>query len=101
MASLVVNHRQNYLRCNAFQWSQAAQQAFDKLKSAMSSAPVLTLPDFSKEFIVETDASSEGIGVVLQHEGHPIAFISKAFGLQNQGLSVYEKELLVTTFAVG
>lgn len=40
------------------------------------------------------------MGAVSPQEGHPIAFISKAFGPRNSSLSVYEKELLAITFAV-
>ena len=66
----------------------------------MISPPVLTLPDFLEEFIVETDASGIGIGAVLMQKGHPIAFISKALSQKHQGLSVYEKELLAIVYAV-
>ncbi|KAD5318093.1 hypothetical protein E3N88_18039 [Mikania micrantha] len=67
---------------------------------SLTSAPVLALPDFSKEFIVETDASAKGLGAVLMQEGHPIAFISKALSTKQQSLSVYEKELLAILMAV-
>lgn len=50
--------------------------------------------------MIETDASGAGMGVVLQQNGHPIAFISKAFGPRTQALSIYERELLAITFAV-
>lgn len=62
-----------------FQWTPAAQQAFDKLKTALCSVPVLGLPDFSQPFTVETDASGVGMGAVLSQQNHPIAFFSKVF----------------------
>lgn len=81
-------------------WTDEVQQAFSTLKQAVVSAPVLALPDFSKQFVIESDASDKGIGAVLQQEGHPMAFISKALGPKNLGLSVYEKECLAILFAV-
>jgi transposase InsO family protein len=73
---------------------------FDILKQALAEAPVLSIPNFQKTFVIETDASGGGIGAVLQQEGHPIAYISKALGPRNLGLSIYEKECLAILFAV-
>lgn len=53
------------------------QAAFETLKAKLSATPVLTLPDFSKEFELETDASGQGIGAVLSQNGHPIAYFSQ------------------------
>jgi len=64
------------------------------------SAPVLALPDFSKPFTIETDASANGIGVVLMQSGHPIAYLSKSLGIKAQALSTYEKECLTLIMAV-
>ena len=88
------------LRKNAFHWNESTQQAFEQLKTAMVTAPVLTLPNFSKAFVVETDASGLGIGAVLMQEGHPIAYFSKALSLRHQTLSTYEKELMAVVLVV-
>jgi hypothetical protein len=53
------------LKKNAFSWNDQAEEAFHHLKQAMTTGPVLAFPDFSKPFVVECDASSSGIGVVL------------------------------------
>lgn len=66
------------LRKDAFHQSPVAHKAFDTLKMAMIQSPVLALPDWTQEFIVETDASSRGLGAVLVHGKHLIAFVSKA-----------------------
>jgi hypothetical protein len=56
-----------------FNCNESAQTTFDKLKQAMTTTLVLVFLDFSKEFVVETDACETGIGAVLSQEGHPIA----------------------------
>ncbi|KAJ4811165.1 polyprotein [Rhynchospora pubera] len=88
------------LKKNSFSWNEEAQHAFKKLKLAMMSAPVLTLPDFSKPFTVETDASDKGVGAVLMQGRRPVAFLSKSIGVKAQGLSTYEKEFLALLTAV-
>lgn len=90
----------NLLRMGAFEWTLQAQAAFDHLKQALSSSPVLAVPDFSAPFTVETDASQFGIGDVLMQKDHPLAFINKTQGPKWQNLSVYEKELLAIVTAV-
>lgn len=84
----------------SYQWTIRTQEAFDSIKVALTSAPVLKLPDFKQEFIIETDASAQGIGAVLMQGAHPLAFLSKALGPKNQGLSTYEKECLAILLAV-
>jgi hypothetical protein len=61
----------------------------------MSSTPVLSLPDFDLSFVIETYAYEKGVGVVLSQNDHPIAFFSKALGVNNQKLSTYEEFLAV------
>ena len=83
-----------------FVWTSIHEFAFLTLKAALSFASVLALPDFSIPFEIETDASGVGVGAVVQQRGHPLAYISKAMGPRNQGLSVYEKEYLAILMAV-
>ncbi|XP_024963751.1 uncharacterized protein LOC112504018 [Cynara cardunculus var. scolymus] len=81
-------------------WTSEAQLAFDELKKTLSSTPVLRFPDFSKDFVVETDASGYGLGAVLMQEEQPIAYFSQALGLRAKQKSVYEKELMAIVLAI-
>lgn len=85
---------------DSFMWSGEAQEAFTEVKRALCNAPVLALPDFSKQFVVETDACGCGIGAVLMQDGHPLAYISRHLKGKQLHLSIYEKELLAVVFAV-
>ncbi|CAO2172926.1 unnamed protein product, partial [Urochloa humidicola] len=83
-----------------FVWTSDHQTAFDTLKTALISAPVLAAPDFSQQFCIETDACASGIGAVLLQKGHPLAYISKPLGPKVADLSTYEKEYLAILLAV-
>jgi hypothetical protein len=83
-----------------FVWTPALQESFDTLKTALVEAPVLALPDFTKPFVLEIDASDQAIGAVLMQQGHPIAYLSKALGPKAQAMSAYEKECLALMMAV-
>ena len=69
------------------------------IKRALTQAPVLALPNFEKEFVLETDACETGVGAVLMQQGHPLAFLSRALGVKNQTLSIYDKECLAILMA--
>ena len=78
----------------------ATNQAFYQLKEALTTTPVLTLPDFSNSFVVETDASNTGIGVVLIQSGCPIAFYRHGLPKTKVPKSAYEIELFAVVMAV-
>jgi hypothetical protein len=88
------------LKKDAFKWTNAAQDALDKLKRAMMEAPVLSLPDFSSHFIVQTDASGFAMGAVLLQKDHPLAFYSRVFCPRLAKASAYIRELHAITSAV-
>lgn len=71
-----------------------------ELKQTFTKPPVSRLSDFSKPFIVECDASGNGLGAVLMQEGQPIAYFSKALKDRSLLLSTYEKELLALVTAI-
>ncbi|MCH81226.1 retrotransposon protein [Trifolium medium] len=88
------------LKKDGFHWNTDAETAFHKLKQAITTAPVLGLPNFSEPFTLETDASGTGVGAVLGQRGHPIAYFSKKLSLRRQKQSAYIRELLAITEAL-
>lgn len=74
----------NLLKKNQFTWNEEPTSAFNKLEQAMSTTPVLALPDFSAPFVLETDACDIGIGAVLMQHGRPLAYLSKALSPRHQ-----------------
>lgn len=89
---------------NKFIWTEAAQKAFEEIIERLVSTPILANPDFSKEFIIQTDASDVGVGAVLvQGEGldeRVIAYFSKKLTKASQKYQVTERECLAVILAV-
>jgi len=84
-----------------FQWTPGVNTAFETLKTQLVQAPVLAIPDFSQQFVIEIDASDLGIGAVLMQNQQPVAYLRKALGpKKNQALSVYEKECMAILLAI-
>jgi hypothetical protein len=72
---------------------EAQQAAFDELKKQLTKVPLLVLPDFTKIFEIECDASEIGIGGVLLQEGRPVAYFSEKLKGAQLNYLVYDKEL--------
>ena len=66
----------------------------------MSSCPVLALSDFTQSFVLECDASGEGIGAVLMQNHYPIAFESRKVKEYERLYSIYDKEMLAIMHAL-
>ncbi|KAH9699581.1 hypothetical protein KPL71_024420 [Citrus sinensis] len=79
---------------DGFHWNKDAVAAFDQLKTALTSPPVLRLPDFSQRFVIECDASGIGIGAILSQQNKLVAYFSEALKGSALALSTYEKEML-------
>lgn len=62
---------------DSFRWTEEATEAFERLKHAMTTVLVLTLPNFELPFILETDASDFGIGAFFMLEQRPLAYFSQ------------------------
>jgi len=74
-----------------FKWGVDQTNAFETLKEKFINAPLLALPNFSKTFEIECDASDVGIGVVLLQEGHPITYFSENLKGSHTNNSTYDK----------
>jgi len=89
---------------NHFKWTEQCAQAFNQLKDHLTSAPILAMPDWTKPFILDTDACETGIGAVLSQchpdgSEHVIAYASRLLTKPEKNYCVTRKELLaVVTF---
>ena len=88
-----------------FHWTDQCQIAFEGLKKCLTEAPVLAYPDFSRDFVVETDASIRGLGAVLAQiqdsgETHPVAYASRALSAAEKNYGITELETLGVVWAL-
>lgn len=83
-----------------FVWNAQCKQALEALKLRLSTAPVLANPDLAKTFEVYSDASDNAVAAVLQQEGRPIEYASRALTGPERKYSVSEKECLAILYAL-
>ena len=86
-----------------FAWTQECAKAFNTLKDCLTDTPVLAYPKLdqdSTEFQVQTDASNIGIGVVLEQDGHAIAYASRSLTSPERHYSVIQKECLAIVYSL-
>ncbi|KAI5156990.1 hypothetical protein NEPAR06_2382 [Nematocida parisii] len=77
----------------AWKWEEIHQRAFEEAKAKLISATELVIPDYTKRFTLETDASDTGIGAVLKQEAGVIAYYSATLTDTQQRYAITEKEL--------
>jgi hypothetical protein len=95
----------NLLKKDAkYEWEEGQEIAFQTLKLKLMSQPILQYPDFSREFILTTDASNEGAGAILSQgeigKDRPIAYASRSFNKAEKNYSTVEKELAAIVWAI-
>ncbi len=98
--SVIVEPLQSLTRLHVpFRWSSECRQAFDLLKSILTSSPALRHPHFLPTFYLSTDASAFAIGGVLEQPAadsslHPIAYVPRRLTTPECNYAVYEREAL-------
>jgi len=88
-----------------FKWGPEQQKAFEIMREKLMNAPILALPDFSREFFLQCDASNIALGAVLsqfddENREHPVSYISRKLTPTEERYDVREKEALAIVWAV-
>ncbi|TYK04999.1 ty3-gypsy retrotransposon protein [Cucumis melo var. makuwa] len=83
-----------------FVWSLACESSFQELKKKLVTAPVLTVPDGSKSFMIYSDASKKGLGCVLMRQGKIVAYASRQLKSHEQNYPTHDLELATVVFAL-
>ena len=90
---------------NEVSWNKKCEDAFEKLKQLLCSSPIPRSPDFSRPFILQTDASDRGVGAVLSQESedgeeHPVGYFSCKLLPREERYATVEKECLAIKLGV-
>ena len=88
-----------------WEWSKGCETAFHELKQRLLDSPILVYPDFDLDFVLETDASKDGLGAILSQKKaddklHPVAYASRSTSPAEKHYSVTELETLAVVWAV-
>ncbi len=86
-------------------WTEKCHKAFGTLKQCLGGSPILKNPDFSRGFVLQTDASDYGVGAVLSQADddgveHPVAYYSRKFLERERRYSTVEKECLAIKLGI-
>ena len=88
-----------------FHWTADCESAFESLRMKLITAPVLAYPNFDNDFVLETDASKQGLGAILsQYQTdrrlHPVAYASRSVSLAEANYAITDLETLAVVWAV-
>ena len=84
----------------SFQWSDECEESFQKLKTLLTSAPVLTLPEEGVDFTVYCDASGVGLGGVLMQKGKVIAYAFRQLKYHEKNYPTHDLKLAAVVFVL-
>ncbi|KAK8697763.1 hypothetical protein V6N13_113901 [Hibiscus sabdariffa] len=88
------------LKCVKFEWTNARQQAFEKLKEALTNARALIQPVSRKEFVIYSDASDVGLGCVLMQDGRVMTYGSRQLKIHDRNYPTHDIELAAVVFSL-
>ncbi|GJU72509.1 putative reverse transcriptase domain-containing protein [Tanacetum coccineum] len=83
-----------------FDWTEKAEAAFQLLKQKLCSAPILSLPEGSENFVVYCDASCKGLGAILMQKEKVIAYASRQLKIHEKNYTTHDLELGAVVFAL-
>lgn len=83
-----------------FVWTHSCQQSFDEIKEIISNTASLRFPNFSKPFILSTDASSCALGAYLHQDDGPISFASRSLNRAERNYSATDREFLALVWGI-
>jgi len=83
-----------------FEWSEKAEESFQAFKTKLTTAPMLVLPDTSKDFVIYCDASLQGLGCVLMQDGRVVAYASRQLKPHENNYPTHDIELTVVVHAL-
>ena len=83
-----------------FVWSEKCTEAFEELKSRLTTAPILKLPSGTGDMVIYSDASGQGLGCVLMQHGHVIAYASRQLKVHERNYPTHDLELAAVIHAL-
>jgi hypothetical protein len=83
-----------------FEWSKACERSFQELERRLTTAPMLTLLDIKKDFVVYCDTSRQGLECVLMQEGKVVAYASRQLKKHEENYPTHDLELAAIVLAL-
>jgi hypothetical protein len=83
-----------------FAWTEGCERSFQELKRRLTTAPVLTLPDIHRDFVIYCDASRQGLGCVLMQDGKVVAYVSRQLKTHERNYPTHDLELAAVVHAL-